>query len=77
MAMLMAIVGAEYVLRWLPKGTHRWDRFVKPTEVQSLVSTRGFETVEQIGVRVNPLTRSFSLSSFTAVNYMLLLHKGP
>lgn len=73
-----AIVGAEYVLRWLPRGTHRWDRFRTPREIEALLRANGMELVESTGVRVNPLTKAFSLTRSMAVNYMLMAHKpGP
>ncbi len=68
---LFAIVGAEYILRWLPRGTHRWDRFVKPQELETLLSRDDIEIIDRRGVQVNPLTRGFSLSGRLAVNYML------
>jgi 2-polyprenyl-6-hydroxyphenyl methylase/3-demethylubiquinone-9 3-methyltransferase len=69
---LFAIVGAEYVLRWLPRGTHQWRRFPTPSEIADLMAARGLAVVELRGVRINPLTRGFSLSRSTAVNYMTL-----
>lgn len=74
---LFAIVGAEYVMRWLPRGTHRWRRFVTPIEVEALLNERGFEIAERSGVRVNPITRKFSLTTNMAVNYMLVARKPP
>ncbi len=74
---LFAIVGAEYILRWLPRGTHRWDRFVKPRELEDLLARDNLQIVDRRGVQVNPLTRGFSLSSRLAVNYMLAAtHRG-
>jgi len=70
-AWLLAIVGAEYVLRWLPRGTHRWGLFVKPAEIEALLAEDGLSVRARTGVRVNPLTRAFSLQRGTAVNYML------
>ncbi len=72
---LYAIVGAEYVMRWLPRGTHRWRQFVKPAEVENLLVKDGFEIAARAGVQVNPITRRFSLSSNLAVNYMLVARK--
>ncbi|MCB1739289.1 MAG: bifunctional 2-polyprenyl-6-hydroxyphenol methylase/3-demethylubiquinol 3-O-methyltransferase UbiG [Gammaproteobacteria bacterium] len=69
---LFAIVGAEYVLGWLPRGTHRWDRFVRPSELQQMLRAAGLATIERSGVRINPLTRRFSLGRSLAVNYMLI-----
>lgn len=71
-AWLFAIVGAEYVLRWLPRGTHQWSRFVKPSELRSLLTQQEFSIRSQAGVAVNPLTRSFRLTSNPAVNYMAM-----
>ena len=72
---LFAIVGAEYVMRWLPRGTHRWAQFVKPSELEDLLNQHAFEIAAHAGVRVNPLTRRFSLSANMAVNYMLVAQK--
>ena len=72
---LFAIVGAEYVLGWLPRGTHRWRQFVKPGEASSHLQENGLELVEGMGVRVNPLTRGFSLTRSMAVNYMLMARR--
>ena len=68
---LFAIVGAEYVLRWLPIGTHQWSRFVKPDELRAMLQQDGLIVKDSTGVRVNPFTRGFSLSRRTPVNYML------
>jgi 2-polyprenyl-6-hydroxyphenyl methylase/3-demethylubiquinone-9 3-methyltransferase len=67
---LFAIVGAEYVLGWLPKGTHRWSQFRRPNEIQSVLARKGLEVQSQAGVRVNPVTRRFSLQRSLAVNFM-------
>lgn len=68
---LVAIVGAEYVLGWLPRGTHAWSKFVKPAELESLLERDRIGVFDRTGVRVNPLTRHFSLSRSLRVNYML------
>lgn len=73
---LFAIIGAEYVLGWLPRGTHRWRRFRKPREIQRLLEADGFEVAGRAGVKVNPLTRRFSLTSLLAVNYMLVARRS-
>ena len=75
LAWLFAIVGAEYVLRWLPKGTHRWQQFVKPSEIGKLLNTNGCQTLAETGVRVNPINRQFTLSRAMAVNYMLIARR--
>lgn len=69
---LLAIIGAEYVLRWLPRGTHRWTDFRRPGELEKLLQDDGLEVRAQSGVAVNPLTRRFRLTRSLAVNYMLL-----
>jgi 2-polyprenyl-6-hydroxyphenyl methylase/3-demethylubiquinone-9 3-methyltransferase len=68
----LAIVGAEYMLRWLPKGTHEWDRFVTPDELAAALEAAGFTVTDSTGVVYNPLTGAWSLSRDMAVNYMLL-----
>ena len=73
---LTAIVGAEYVLRWLPKGTHRWRRFPKPAELEVLLILQGMQVIARRGVRVNPLTRRMALTRFMGVNYMLVFQKS-
>ncbi|MGR8921046.1 MAG: bifunctional 2-polyprenyl-6-hydroxyphenol methylase/3-demethylubiquinol 3-O-methyltransferase UbiG [Gammaproteobacteria bacterium] len=72
-ALLFAIIGAEYVLGWLPRGTHQWRRFVRPEEISALAAARAFREVSRTGVAVNPLTRRFRLCDSMAVNYMMLL----
>ena len=74
-AFFAAIVGAEYVLRWLPKGTHQWRKFVKPGELAALLAHGGLETVNQRGVSVNPLTRAYRLTSYLGINYMLVAQR--
>jgi 2-polyprenyl-6-hydroxyphenyl methylase / 3-demethylubiquinone-9 3-methyltransferase len=66
-----AIVGAEYVLGWLPKGTHEWEKFVTPDELRSALATAGMTASGETGVTYNPLGGSWSLSRDMAVNYML------
>lgn len=73
---LFAILGAEYVLRWLPRGTHQWYRFCKPTEIEPVLRQCGFTIESSTGVRVNPLTRRFSLSRDLSVNYMLAAERS-
>jgi 2-polyprenyl-6-hydroxyphenyl methylase/3-demethylubiquinone-9 3-methyltransferase len=72
LAWLFAIVGAEYVLRWLPKGTHRWSEFRKPGEIEALLKKGGLSVRQSSGVSVNPLTHAFSLTRRMNVNYMLM-----
>ena len=74
-AYLSAIIGAEYILRWLPKGTHRYSMLRKPNEIVSLLASNQIECKEKIGVGVNPFTRKFSLRNNTNINYMLFTQK--
>lgn len=67
---LFAIVGAEYVLRLLPRGTHDWSRFLKPAEVARHARRAGLDLVEMIGMTYRPLTRSYRLAPDTSVNYL-------
>jgi 2-polyprenyl-6-hydroxyphenyl methylase/3-demethylubiquinone-9 3-methyltransferase len=69
-AFALAIVGAEYVLRWLPRGTHEWRRFVRPSELALALRRHGLEVVELAGVGYHPLTDSWGLSRDLDVNYM-------
>jgi 2-polyprenyl-6-hydroxyphenyl methylase/3-demethylubiquinone-9 3-methyltransferase len=73
-ALLIAIVGAEYVLGWMPKGTHHWRKPVKPSEATAALGDR-FRLLERTGVRINPLDRSFHFSRYMGVNFMMVLRK--
>jgi 2-polyprenyl-6-hydroxyphenyl methylase/3-demethylubiquinone-9 3-methyltransferase len=67
----MAIVGAEYVMRWLPKGTHDWKKFITPDELYGLIRSAGLEPVDRKGFVFNPVTWSWSLSDRDlSVNYV-------
>lgn len=68
---LIGIVGAEYVARLLPRGTHRWDRFVTPAELAAHLARGGLAERVRVGVRVNPLTRRMRIQSSCGVNYMV------
>jgi 2-polyprenyl-6-hydroxyphenyl methylase/3-demethylubiquinone-9 3-methyltransferase len=67
----LAIVGAEYVLRWVPRGTHRWDKFVTPQELERAAENAGLRVIGERGVIYNPLADRWQLSSDMDVNYML------
>ncbi len=71
-AFAMAIVGAEYVLRWLPRGTHDWNRFLRPSEVAAELRRNGLRISEVRGMTYHPLGDRWSLSSDTDVNYLLV-----
>ena len=66
----LAIVGAEYVLRWLPRGTHDWHKFITPAELEVMNAKAGLDIVTSTGVSFNPLTDRWSLSGDMGVNYM-------
>ncbi|GAC1629857.1 MAG: bifunctional 2-polyprenyl-6-hydroxyphenol methylase/3-demethylubiquinol 3-O-methyltransferase UbiG [Bradyrhizobium sp.] len=68
----LAIVGAEYVLRWLPRGTHQWDKFVTPDELARDLANNKLAITDQAGVVYNPLADRWSLSSDMDVNYMVV-----
>jgi len=67
----LAIVGAEYVLRWVPRGTHRWDKFVTPHELECAIENCGLRVIGERGVIYNPFADRWQLSSDMDVNYML------
>ena len=67
----MAIIGAEYVMRWLPKGTHEWSKFIKPDELYQLISKSGLTPVDKKGFVFNPIKWSWALSDRDlSVNYV-------
>jgi 2-polyprenyl-6-hydroxyphenyl methylase/3-demethylubiquinone-9 3-methyltransferase len=68
---VMAIIGAEYVMRWLPKGTHEWSKFITPDELFDLMSEAGLEPVDRKGFIFNPISWSWSISARDlSVNYV-------
>jgi len=67
-----AIVGAEYLLKWLPRGTHQWEKFVTPDELKTAITKGGLEVCDTQGVTFNPLSDQWQPSSDTDVNYMML-----
>jgi 2-polyprenyl-6-hydroxyphenyl methylase/3-demethylubiquinone-9 3-methyltransferase len=72
---LFAIVGAEYLLRLLPRGTHEYAKFIKPSELQRAAYRAGLDWVEMLGMSYNPLTRVYSLGPDVGVNYLVALRK--
>jgi 2-polyprenyl-6-hydroxyphenyl methylase/3-demethylubiquinone-9 3-methyltransferase len=72
----LAIVGAEYVLRWLPRGTHSWDKFVTPDELEIAMERAGLTTTDERGVIYNLFAGRWELSTDTDVNYMVLAEKA-
>ncbi len=74
---LMAIVGAEYVLGWLPRGTHQWEKFIRPEELEEWLGRAGMEVIDRTGVAYNPFTGKWlKAPEDMDVNYMLLARKG-
>jgi 2-polyprenyl-6-hydroxyphenyl methylase/3-demethylubiquinone-9 3-methyltransferase len=72
----MAIVGAEYVMRWLPKGTHQWDKFITPDELFELMAQAGLNPVDRKGFKFDFLGWSWSISDKDlSVNYVTAAHK--
>jgi 2-polyprenyl-6-hydroxyphenyl methylase/3-demethylubiquinone-9 3-methyltransferase len=67
----LAIVGAEYLLRWLPRGTHRWDKLVTPNELEAAIERAGLRALEIKGVVYDVFSDSWKLSDDTDVNYMI------
>lgn len=73
---LFAIVGAEYVLQLLPKGTHEYARFIRPSELAAWCREAGLDLQATRGMEYNPLTRRYRLSADTSVNYLLATRKA-
>jgi 2-polyprenyl-6-hydroxyphenyl methylase / 3-demethylubiquinone-9 3-methyltransferase len=71
----LAIVGAEYILRLLPRGTHHWDKLVQPDELEAVLERNGLHVVDERGVILNILTGEMQLSDDTDVNYMVVAAK--
>ncbi len=73
---LMAIIGAEYVLRWLPRGTHQWKQFVKPSEMAAALTKRQFTITDTAGIAYHPLQQSFAINPRDLdVNYLMVARK--
>jgi 2-polyprenyl-6-hydroxyphenyl methylase / 3-demethylubiquinone-9 3-methyltransferase len=71
----LAIVGAEYILRWLPRGTHQWDKFVTPNELEIAIEQSGLDLIGETGVIYGLLADRWQLSSDMDVNYMVVAEK--
>lgn len=73
---LFAILGAEYILKWLPKGTHEYKKFIRPSELASWIRTAGLELIDVSGIAYNPLTQQFKIAeSDVDVNYIVHVRK--
>ncbi len=71
----LAILGAEYVLGWLPKGTHQWEKFITPEELHGWLQASGCVVQETVGVSYSPLSNTWRKAKDTDVNYMLVAQK--
>ena len=71
-----AIAVAEYVFGWIPRGTHQWHKFVRPSEVQAALDRNGLCVKDKIGVVYNPFANRFQLTSDISVSYMVLAERG-
>ena len=74
-ALATAVIGAEYILGWLPRGTHDWSKFLDPEDVRTPLRGAGLEINETIGVAFQPITGQWKLSLDTSVNYMVVARR--
>ncbi len=72
---IFGIVGAEYILNLLPRGTHNWKKFLTPLELEKHFQQNGLSLYNKTGIEYNPITRRFSLSHDMAINYILVMYK--
>jgi 2-polyprenyl-6-hydroxyphenyl methylase / 3-demethylubiquinone-9 3-methyltransferase len=72
----LAIVGGEYILRWLPRGTHQWDKFVTPDELEIAMEQAGLQVIDEQGVIYNLFADRWQISEDTDVNYMMAAEKA-
>ena len=68
---IKAIIGAEYILKWLPIGTHDWNKFFKPKEIEDKISKLNFSILEVKGLEFNPFTQKWKRSNNLSVNYII------
>ena len=68
---IKAIIGAEYILRWLPIGTHDWNKFIKPEELEKTLQNYNFKTLDITGLEFNPLLSKWKRSDNLSVNYII------
>lgn len=72
---LYAVLGAEYILKMLPKGTHDYTKFITPAELSQFIRQAGLELLSLRGMSYNPLTKMYSLNSDVSVNYLVACHR--
>ena len=73
---IKAIIGAEYILRWLPIGTHDWNKFIKPQELEELLLSKNFKNINIKGLEYNPITKKWKKSNNLKVNYIFCSTKN-
>ena len=73
---IKAIIGAEYILRWLPVGTHDWNKFIKPEELEKKLAKKNLKTVDIKGFEFNPLLNKWKTSNNLSVNYIVCSKKN-
>ena len=73
---IKAIVGAEYILRWLPIGTHEWNKFLKPNEIREKLKKLNFENIETDGFNFNLFLQTWKKSKDNSVNYIIVAKKN-
>jgi 2-polyprenyl-6-hydroxyphenyl methylase/3-demethylubiquinone-9 3-methyltransferase len=73
---IKAIIGAEYILRWLPIGTHDWNKFIKPEELEKMLSDKKFFTKDISGLEYNPILNKWKKSNNLSVNYIVCSYKN-
>ena len=76
MSYLKAIIGAEYIMRWLPIGTHDWNKFLKPEELEKLLQNEKFSTVDIKGLEFNPFLNKWKNLDNLSVNYIISSSKS-
>ena len=74
-SMALGVVAAEYILRWVPRGTHDWRKFLKPSEVAAHLRAAGLSVGQVVGLAYNPLTDSWQESGDLGVNYMMMAQR--
>jgi 2-polyprenyl-6-hydroxyphenyl methylase/3-demethylubiquinone-9 3-methyltransferase len=74
-ALAFAVIGAEYVLGWLPRGTHDWKKFLTPDEIKALITRNGLKVTDQTGVVYHPLADDWRKSTDMAINYMVMAQR--
>ena len=70
-SMVLAKFAAEYILNWVPKGTHDWNKFIKPEELEKLLNQEKFSTIDLKGLSFNPFTNKWKKSNDLSVNYII------